>query len=131
MRFFAQRFIFCLMATCVALAMGCSNQADNAEKLVGTWQISLGIAAGTTTFSEDFTFSANFISLLGSGETTGTWKIKDDLLITVIKTDSRDPRNVGKEGISRIVEINDSSMIMQGQEDDGEWGQRQEWKRIK
>ena len=97
MRFFAQRFIFCLMATCVALTMGCSNQADNAEKLVGTWKISLGIAAGTTTFSEDFTYSANFVSLFGSSETTGTWKIKDDLLITVIKTDSRDPRNVGKE----------------------------------
>ncbi len=131
MQIYSQRFILCLLTGFVALMMDCGNLSGDAGKLVGAWEINKGIAAAKMTFSKDFTVSMQVVSFFGSGTATGEWRIEGKQLIILTKTNSLNPKRVGEKEIHKIVKIDDSSMILQKQEENGEWDTPQTLMRVK
>ena len=107
---------FVTMFLVLALA-GCGPYGQE-SKLVGSWQINVGLGTGTLTYSKDHTSVTTITGLVG-GSSTGEWHIDGNKLIETTRTSTIDKSSIGKQESSEIIKLDESVLIVKAKDRTG------------
>ncbi len=88
------------------------------DKLIGTWELNTAILNSVVKYNKDHTFTI-VLTGLKNAEETGQWHIKGGELITILKTSTHARAHISKEEVSKIIEINQSKMVLQSKGKNG------------